>query len=72
MTAVPELYLGLQLFEDGTHKEVFNGPGMVIAQRFGHRAGFGEKQLSFSTNALAELSRGVPDGNRVPRRARQG
>ena len=69
ITAVPELYLGLQLFEDGTHKEVFNGPGTVIADRFGHRSGFGEKQLSFPITALAALSTDVPSRNRVPRRA---
>lgn len=69
ITAVPELYLGLQLFEDGTHTEVFNGPGAVIAAKFSHRVGFGGKQLSFPVSALAELSVNVPDSQRVRRRA---
>jgi len=69
ITAVPELYLGLQLFEDGTHKEIFNGPGAIIAEKFRHRSGFGEKQLSLSITALATLSRNVPSHQRVARRA---
>ena len=69
IAAVPDLYLGLQLLKDGTHKEVFNGPGAVIATKFSHRAGFGEKQLSFSVSALAELSVQVPNSQRVGRRA---
>ena len=68
LTAVPELYLGFKLFENGTHTEVFNGPGAVIARHFGHRAGFGEKQLSFPIAALMELSRSVAPVDRVPRR----
>ena len=69
ITVVPEIYLGLQLFEDGTHKEVFNGPGAVIAEKFAHRSGFGEKQLSLSITALATLSSNVPGHQRVARRA---
>ena len=69
ITAVPELYLGLQLFEDGTHKVVFNGPGALIAQKFGHRNGFGERQLSLPVSALVALSANVPANQQVPRRA---
>jgi hypothetical protein len=68
MTSIPERYVGLQLFEDGTHKEIFNGPGAAIARHFGHRAGIGEKQLSFSISALAELSQSVRVEDRVPRK----
>jgi hypothetical protein len=68
ITEVPDLYLGLQLFEDGTHREVFNGPGQLIKEEYGHRGGFGEKQLSFPLVALEKLSREVPTSQRVPRR----
>ncbi len=69
MTAVPELYLGLQLFKDGTSREIFNGPGSSISEKFSHRKGIGEKQLSFSVAALAELSKTVDSKRRVPKRA---
>jgi hypothetical protein len=69
ITAVPELYLGLQLFEDGSHAEVFNGPGSVIAEKHSHRRGFGERQLSFPATALRELSNGIPSDQKIPRRS---
>jgi hypothetical protein len=69
MTAVPELYLGLKLTEDGGHREVYNGPGQLIADRFAHRSGLGEKQLSFPISVLEDLSENVPNYQRVQRRA---
>jgi hypothetical protein len=69
MTSVPEFYLGLKLSEDGAHREVYNGPGILIAEAFSHRAGLGEKQLSFSIAALEKLSMSVAAPQRVPRRA---
>ena len=64
-TVVPEFYLGLQLFEDGTHKEIFNGPGSVMEKQFSHRSGFGKKQLSLPLTRLQELSDGIPNDQRV-------
>ena len=69
MTAVPEMYLGLKLSPDGSHREVFNGPGSVIALAFAHRAGIGEQQLSFSVAALLNLSEQVPAAQKVARRS---
>ena len=68
MTAIPELFLGMQLSKDGTYREIFNGPGSVIAESFSHRKGLGEKQLSFSVAALAKLSRDVNAKHRVQKR----
>jgi len=68
MTAIPELYLGLQLSEDGTYREIFNGPGSVIAKQFSHRKGLGKKQLSFSVATLAQLSKTVDSRQRVQKR----
>ncbi len=68
MTTVPELYLGIQLSPDGSHVEIYNGPGSLIAQKFSHRAGLGEKQLSFPITALQELSKTVLATQRVRRR----
>ena len=69
LTVVPDFYLGIRLFEDGTYEEIFNGPGFVIAERYSHRSGFGQKQLSVPLTALRELSRGVSSAQRIPRRA---
>ena len=64
----PDYYLGLQLFRDGRHEVVFNGPGRVIAKAFGHRKGIGETLLSFSVSRLRELSIAIPEQERIPRR----
>ncbi len=69
MTAVPELYLGFKLSPTGDHTLVFNGPGSVIAEKFAHRAGIGERQLSFSVSALIELAKKVPEDQKVRSRA---
>lgn len=69
MTSVPELYLGFKLSPSGDHAVVYNGPGSLIAAKFVHRAGIGEKQLSFSVKALRELGAEVPEDQRVGRRA---
>ena len=68
----PDYYLGLQLFPDGRHEVVFNGPGKVITEAFGHRKGFGEALLSFPVSRLRELSATVPDKDRIPRRRERG
>jgi len=69
ITAVPELYLGLQLSPDGNHREVYNGPGALIAKQFAHRTGIGERQLSFPIAALVKLSQQVPAEQKIGRRA---
>lgn len=69
MTSIPEVYLGFKLYADGEHEEVFNGPGSVIAEAFSHRAGIGEKRLSFPIAALKALSSQVSAEQKVARRA---
>jgi len=44
---VPDYYLGIKLYRDGRHEEVFNGPGKIIAERYEHRKGIGKQLLSF-------------------------
>ncbi|HCI13576.1 MAG TPA: hypothetical protein DFK12_06355 [Gallionellaceae bacterium] len=68
ITAIPELYLGFQLSKDGTYREIFNGPGFVIAEQFSHRKGIGEKQLSFPIATLEQLSKTVDSMQRVQKR----
>jgi hypothetical protein len=67
-TVAPVLYIGLRLFNDGTHEEVYNGPGQLIADEYQHRKGIGEKLLSFPIARLRELSGTVPGDERVARR----
>ena len=64
----PVLYLGLKLYRDGHHEVIYNGPGWVLTKAFGHRKGFGEELLSFPIRKLSELSAGVSDAERVPKR----
>lgn len=50
--AVPDYYLGFQLFPDGEFEEVYNGPGLPIAERFRHRKGFGDSLLDTGTSTV--------------------
>ena len=65
---IPDLYLGLKLSIDGTYEEVFNGPGKIIFQRYSHRKSIGKQQLSFPVLELKNLSRKVPDNQRIRKR----
>lgn len=69
-TNIPDYYIGIKINENGTYTEIFNGPGEVIADRYRHRFGLGERQLSFPNPVLRELSEGVAPAQRIPRRAR--
>ncbi|MFH1087586.1 MAG: hypothetical protein V1737_03255 [Chloroflexota bacterium] len=64
----PDYYLGLKLFKNGHHEEIFNGPGRIIYRHFRHRAGIGEKQLSFPIDELRILSKAIPQSDRIKRR----
>lgn len=65
---VPDYYLGLQLFRDGRHEVVFNGPGHIIADVLKLRKGFGKELISISVSRLKRLSERVADGDRIKRR----
>lgn len=67
----PDYYLGFKLNRDGTYEEIYNGPGLPIFQRFSHRSGIGEKLLSFSNKTLRELSRSIPEHERIAKRILQ-
>lgn len=66
--SVPDFYLGFRLSPDGEFEEIYNGPGQLVAERFGHRKGFGEALLSFPVSALRNLSAKIPPELRIPRR----
>lgn len=66
---VPEYYLGLKLFPDGSHREIYNGPGHIIYQHFKKtRQNFGENLQSVSQVTLIRLSETVPDDERIKKR----
>ena len=62
---VPDYYLGLKIFNDGTYIEIFNGPGKIIAERYKHRKGFEVDLLSFPNAVLEELSASVKSDQRI-------
>ena len=65
---VPDYYLGLKLYRDGTHEEVYNGPGKLIYEKYKHRSGIGRDLLSFPNAALQELSTRVLENDRISKR----
>jgi len=62
---IPDYYLGLKLFKDGRHEEIFNGPGQIIYERYQDRKGIGKTLLSFPINELKRLSGLVPYSERI-------
>lgn len=68
-TTTPELYLGLRINADGSHRVIYNGAGQLIFDRYKHRAGIGEKLLSFPVMELASLDAQNTDADRIPLRS---
>ncbi len=62
---VPDYYLGFKVFENGTFKEIYNGPGNVIYKRFAHRTGIGETLLSFPIKELMKLSTKISASKKI-------
>ena len=65
---IPELYLGIQLHEDGTYTEIFNGPGEIAAIAVQNRAPTKTNLHSVSLYALKKLNETVVDDDRVKKR----
>ncbi len=65
---VPDYYLGIRLYRNGTYEEIFNGPGKLIYEKYKHRKGIGKDLLSFPNSDLQKLSSRVLDNDRIPRR----
>src|SRR5258707_3800006 len=66
--SIPEYYLGFKLYSDGSHEEVFNGPGQIIHDRYVHRKDIGIRLLSFPISELRQLSNGLQPNQRIPKR----
>lgn len=65
---VPDYYLGLKLYPDGRHEEIFNGPGKIIYDRYVKRKGVGVALLSFPVSELRRLSNDIPANERILKR----
>ena len=65
---VPEYYLGLKLYADGSFEEIYNGPAQKIVDEFkDRRAGFGKELLSFSNDELKKLSSQISSEDKIRR-----
>ena len=65
---IPDYYLGIKINKAGSYTEIYNGPGKYIVAKYGHRKGFGKILLSFPNSVLKELSKGIPESERIKRR----
>jgi hypothetical protein len=65
---VPDYYLGLRLNEDGTHEEIYNGPGKYIYERYAARKGIGVVLLSFPITELKKLQPKIKKSEKIRRR----
>jgi hypothetical protein len=64
----PDYYLGLKFNENGDFKEIFNGKGEIIKERYKHRKNIGKQLLSFPINELKKLSESVKKEDRIQQR----
>ena len=65
---IPDYFLGIKINLDGTYTEIYNGSSKSIVEYFGHRKGFGEKLLSFPNSILSNLSKNVPESEKIIKR----
>lgn len=61
-------YLGLKLERDGTYREIFNGPGSLVADSCRHLKGFGNQLVSIPIGRLEKLSAEISLENRIARK----
>ena len=65
---VPNYYLGIQIHEDGTFTEIFNGPGSIAVAVIEGRKPTKNNQHSISIAALKKLNQKVTPSERIPKR----
>lgn len=68
----PTYYLGIKINSDGTFKEIFNGPGKVIAESLKNRKPTKNNIHTIPINTLEQLNTNIQDQDRVLRRDRNG
>ena len=65
----PDYYLGIKINDNGTFKEIFNGPGKVIAESIKNRKPTKNNIHMVSLNTLERLNVNVQDKDRVLRKS---
>tara|TARA_B100001971_G_C18151551_1_gene516103 strand:+ start:479 stop:934 length:456 start_codon:yes stop_codon:yes gene_type:complete len=64
----PEYFLGIKIEENGTYKEIFNGPGETIRQIIKGRKKTSNNLHSIKINKLLKLNEDVKEEQRVQKR----
>lgn len=63
---IPEIYLGIKLYPDGSFEEIFNGPGQLIHDAYSEkRPSIGTELLRFKNSRWREISEGISEHQRV-------
>lgn len=65
---IPDLYLAIQIHQDGTFTEVFNGPGCIAQEAVKCRKPAKNNQYSIAVAILKKLNEKVKESERIPRR----
>jgi len=65
---IPDYYLGLQIYKNGDYKEIYNGPGQIIYDKYNHRKHIGDKLLRFPMKELIKLNDTVPTDKKIKKR----
>lgn len=65
---VTNYYLGIQIHQDGTFTEIFNGPGSIAVAVIEGRKPIKNNQDSISIAALKKLNEKVKSSERIPKR----
>lgn len=65
---VPDYYLGIKVFEDGTYEEIYNGDGKSIAKSLKNRKNSKTNLHSISINSLKKLNELVLPESRIQKR----
>ena len=66
---IPHYYIGIKVSEDGSYKEIFNGPGAIAWEAVKNRAPTKTNLHSVSISAFEELNKKVKEDDRIPKRA---
>lgn len=66
---IPHYYIGIQVHNDGTYTEIFNGPGAVAWESVKNRKATKTNLHSVTISALSKLQVKVNDSDRIPKRA---
>ena len=64
----PDYYLGIQIHQDGTFTQIFNGPGSIAQEAIKGRKPTKTNLHSVAIAALRKLNETVKPSERIPKR----